>query len=111
MHRNSLLFLTLACIIAVTSISCNPMNAKTTPAVDRPNIIFIMADDHATQALSCYGSRGGHTDRQTFPSEWSSEQSCPIRLQPDKFPQDPPEKRVPNSHDREMAFEKPSKRV
>jgi arylsulfatase A-like enzyme len=24
---------------------------------DRPNIIFVMADDHATRALSCYGSR------------------------------------------------------
>jgi len=26
-------------------------------AGDRPNIIFIMADDHASHALSCYGSR------------------------------------------------------
>ena len=27
----------------------------------KPNIIFIMADDHATQALSCYGSRINET--------------------------------------------------
>ena len=26
-------------------------------AADRPNIIFIMADDHASDAMSCYGSR------------------------------------------------------
>ena len=26
-------------------------------ATDRPNIIFIMADDHASHALGCYGSR------------------------------------------------------
>jgi arylsulfatase A-like enzyme len=24
---------------------------------DRPNIVFIMSDDHASQAMSCYGSR------------------------------------------------------
>jgi len=26
-------------------------------AGDRPNILFIMADDHAANAISCYGSR------------------------------------------------------
>ncbi|MDA1164222.1 MAG: sulfatase [Planctomycetota bacterium] len=26
-------------------------------AADRPNILFIMSDDHTTQALGCYGSR------------------------------------------------------
>ncbi len=29
----------------------------TTPPSRRPNILFIMSDDHAYQALSCYGSR------------------------------------------------------
>jgi arylsulfatase A-like enzyme len=27
------------------------------PPISRPNILFIMADDHASQAISCYGSR------------------------------------------------------
>jgi arylsulfatase A-like enzyme len=27
------------------------------PAAPRPNVLFIMADDHTTQALGCYGSR------------------------------------------------------
>ena len=32
--------------------------AQTTKAkINRPNIIFIMADDHASHALSCYGSK------------------------------------------------------
>jgi arylsulfatase A-like enzyme len=30
-------------------------------AADRPNIIFIMTDDHAAHALSCYGSRVNRT--------------------------------------------------
>ncbi len=34
--------------------------ARTSPAV-RPNILYIMADDHAAHALSCYGSRINHT--------------------------------------------------
>ena len=29
----------------------------TVPENERPNIIFIMTDDHTTQAMSCYGSR------------------------------------------------------
>jgi hypothetical protein len=32
-------------------------------AVDqRPNILFIMSDDHAAQAISAYGSRVNHTN-------------------------------------------------
>jgi arylsulfatase A-like enzyme len=29
----------------------------TRPAVTRPNIVFVMADDHAAHAIGCYGSR------------------------------------------------------
>ena len=32
-------------------------NPKVTQPEERPNIIFIMTDDHATQAMSAYGSR------------------------------------------------------
>ena len=31
--------------------------AATCHAADRPNVIFIMSDDHTTQAFGCYGSR------------------------------------------------------
>ena len=31
------------------------------PAQDRPNILYIMSDDHAAHALSCYGSRINQT--------------------------------------------------
>src|SRR5687768_8171711 len=30
-------------------------------AAERPNIIFIMTDDHASHALSCYGSKVNQT--------------------------------------------------
>jgi len=30
---------------------------------NRPNIVFIMSDDHAAQAISCYGSRLNQTPR------------------------------------------------
>ena len=33
------------------------MPKKSTPQAQRPNIIYIMADDHAFQAISAYGSR------------------------------------------------------
>ncbi len=37
------------------------MSAKGEDAPVRPNIIFIMADDHASHAMSCYGSRINET--------------------------------------------------
>ncbi|SDE72915.1 uncharacterized sulfatase [Pricia antarctica] len=43
-------------LCTVLFLSCNPK--KTTPDdVERPNIIYIMADDHTTQAFGIYGSR------------------------------------------------------
>src|SRR3982751_6230423 len=35
--------------------------ASSALAADRPNIIFIMSDDHAAHAISAYGSRVNHT--------------------------------------------------
>ena len=35
-------------------LSCDPLSAA---SAERPNIIFIMADDHTSQAWGCYGSR------------------------------------------------------
>ncbi len=34
---------------------------RPTPALDRPNIIFVMTDDHAAHAIGAYGSRVNHT--------------------------------------------------
>ena len=39
-------------IFAAVSVAC---------AADRPNILFIMTDDHAAHALSCYGSNRNQT--------------------------------------------------
>ncbi len=41
--------------IAMFSSGCS--GPQTRDMGEKPNIIFIMSDDHATQALSCYGSR------------------------------------------------------
>jgi arylsulfatase A-like enzyme len=41
--------------LSVLPISCINNQAKNIE--EKPNIIFIMADDHAAQAISCYGSR------------------------------------------------------
>ncbi|MCH8120194.1 MAG: sulfatase [Planctomycetes bacterium] len=37
--------------------SCNSIGQITETGRKRPNIIFIMTDDHASHALSCYGSK------------------------------------------------------
>lgn len=36
-------------------------SAQSTMSPSRPNIIFIMADDHASKAISCYGAGINHT--------------------------------------------------
>src|SRR5690606_2550558 len=41
-------------LLALTSTSCIDGNAERTIKVVRPNIIFIMSDDHAYQAISAY---------------------------------------------------------
>ncbi len=38
-----------------------PSFSAPTPPAKRPNILFIMTDDHASQALSCYGSKINQT--------------------------------------------------
>ena len=52
MNRLSYLLLPLTAI-GVSACSSN----KTKEEVKRPNIIFMMTDDHTTQAMSCYGGR------------------------------------------------------
>ncbi len=35
--------------------------ALPTPGAERPNFLFILSDDHAAHALSCYGSKINET--------------------------------------------------
>jgi len=54
----------MATCMAVWLFQCGALPAvaaETSPAARRPNIVFIFSDDHAEQALSCYGSRVNQT--------------------------------------------------
>lgn len=42
-------------------LACLALLPLPAPAAERPNIIFIMSDDHASHALSCYGSKVNQT--------------------------------------------------
>lgn len=55
LSRRKMLFSSLACM-SLAGISC-----KTAVGAKRPNILFIMTDDHATNAISCYGSKVNET--------------------------------------------------
>ncbi|MBQ4913833.1 sulfatase [Maribacter sp. MMG018] len=47
----------IICVLAITAcllVSCNPKKEKEAVAPKRPNIVFIMSDDHAYQAISAY---------------------------------------------------------
>ncbi len=43
--------------LAAAQRACGSDNRQKPDAANRPNIIFIMSDDHASHALSCYGSK------------------------------------------------------
>ena len=53
--RRRILFSSLACL-PLASLSCQKAEAA-----KRPNILFIMTDDHSTNAISCYGSKVNET--------------------------------------------------
>jgi arylsulfatase A-like enzyme len=53
MHRSHRI---LGCLILWVVLAC-----ARAQAADRPNILFIMTDDHAFHALSCYGSKVNQT--------------------------------------------------
>lgn len=44
-----------AVVLAALIISCKPSQEQVQEEVPRPNILFIMSDDHAYQAISAYG--------------------------------------------------------
>lgn len=54
--RNHLELLLLVALFTLASPSCDAATADA-----RPNILFIMSDDHAAQAISCYGSKINQT--------------------------------------------------
>src|SRR5262245_3088035 len=54
-HAAQKLALTLAIVLLAP---CSSLRAS---AADRPNILFIMSDDHAFQAISAYGSNRNQT--------------------------------------------------
>ncbi len=50
--------LLLTCLIMQSSLACNAGESNPgAAATKRPNILFIMSDDHTTQAIGAYGSR------------------------------------------------------
>ena len=55
-------FIKTAGLCAAGAIAPNGF-AATQLAADRPNILYIMADDHAATAIGCYGSRLAHVVR------------------------------------------------
>jgi len=47
----------LSCMLLFLQYACSPTDNNTTaPTTERPNILFVMTDDHAQQAISAYGS-------------------------------------------------------
>src|SRR5687767_15936093 len=49
------------CLTALLFVSCVSFCSISARADDRPNILFIMSDDHAYQAISAYGSNRNQT--------------------------------------------------
>jgi arylsulfatase A-like enzyme len=61
MSRATLAVFSSVAEIVLVLTAAAPHSAAAAEAGNRPNIIFIFADDHAAQAMSCYGSRINRT--------------------------------------------------
>ena len=48
-------------VLALMCVAAADVVQPTTATADRPNILFIMSDDHAAHAISAYGSRVNQT--------------------------------------------------
>src|SRR3954465_7190351 len=57
----TLILAALALALGLMSARTSPSAATPTALADRPNIVFIMSDDHAAHAISAYGSRVNRT--------------------------------------------------
>lgn len=56
----TVMFRTVLCLIFLGAF-CPGVTAETTSSQSRPNILFIMSDDHAAHAIGAYGSRINET--------------------------------------------------
>jgi hypothetical protein len=96
-HSNAAFARSLVATLAILLTACESQDesapATPTSAPDRPNIIFVMSDDHAYQAIGAYGSvlnetpnidricdqldllaqPGRDPDRQTQPPQWRAQ--------------------------------------
>lgn len=54
-------YIFLGLFFGLTLTACLPWNKKGNKKVENPNILFIMSDDHAYQAISAYGCGLNHT--------------------------------------------------
>ena len=49
-------------MLSLPLLACRPLtDLMAAAASNRPNILFIMTDDHAAHAISCYGSKVNQT--------------------------------------------------
>ena len=55
MHTHSRIVRLAAALLIAPA--CHLLAAAPKPASERPNILFIMTDDHASHAISAYGSK------------------------------------------------------
>ncbi len=55
MNVENLLIILANCLLVGVVVACNPKIDQTSDRPTRPNIVFIMSDDHAYQAISAYG--------------------------------------------------------
>jgi hypothetical protein len=54
-------------MLTLPLLACRPfadLARRAAAGAARPNILFIMTDDHASQAMSCYGSRVNRTPKR-----------------------------------------------
>src|SRR6185436_20864296 len=56
-HHDTMRIAVPALIALVAAVLGLGAGAQTPPSADRPNILFIMTDDHAAHAISAYGSK------------------------------------------------------
>ncbi|NND08633.1 MAG: sulfatase [Saprospiraceae bacterium] len=69
----------LAVLFCALDLSISGCQVPNTQDSQKPNIIFIMADDHAAQAISCYGSQMNSTpniDRIASEGAWFENCFC-----------------------------------
>lgn len=57
MHKRNIMISSLTLAAAVTPAAAQKQQSRQEASVRRPNIVYIMTDDHSQQTISAYGSR------------------------------------------------------